>query len=250
MTTTATLAGRVALVTGASRGIGRAVAARLGLDGARVAVGYHRRRDDAVEVCRWLEARGCEAMPVGGDVAEPGDLDSMVDAVEAGIGPVDVLVSNAGSVRRLGLDELGVEEWDRTMNEHLRAAFLLARRVVPGMRSRHWGRLVFVSSAAAFTGGLVGPHYTAAKAGLIGLMRNLAAALAADGVTVNAVAPALVDTEAVRRLDEAAGGGLAGRLPMGRLGRPEEVADLVSAIVHNAFMTGQSVLLDGGLHPR
>ncbi len=248
--TTATLTGKVALVTGASRGIGRAVAAHLGLDGARVAVGYRRGRAEAEELCRWLEARGCEAMPVAGDVADPAAVETMVDAVEGGLGSVDVLVSNAGSVRRLTLDEVTVEAWDRTLDEHLRAAFLLARRVAPGMQRRRWGRVVLMSSVAAFTGGLVGPHYTAAKAGLIGLMRSLAASLAGDGVTVNAVAPGLIDTEAVHRLDDELGGGVSQRIPVGRLGRPEEVADLVSAIVHNAFMTGQTVLLDGGLHPR
>ncbi len=243
------LQGKVALVTGASRGIGRAIATRLAVDGVRIAAGYHRGRREAEELCAQLTDRGRDAVPVGGDVADPAAIDAMVDVVEERLGPVDVLVSNAGSVRRLSLEELDVEEWDRTMAEHLRAAFLLARRVVPGMRRRRWGRLVFISSVAAFNGGLVGPHYTAAKAGLIGLARSLALTLAPHGVTVNAVAPALIETEAVRRLDEDLRGELAERIPVGRLGRPDEVADLVAAVVRNSFMTGQSLLVDGGLCP-
>ncbi len=243
------LQGKVALVTGASRGIGRSIATRLAEDGVRIAVGYHRGRRDAEELCRRIVEEGGEAVPVGGDVADPAAIEAMVDAVEAGLGPVDVLVSNAGSVRRRSLEELDVEEWQRTMDEHLRAAFLLARRVVPGMRRRHWGRLVFISSVAAFTGGLVGPHYTAAKAGLIGLARSLAGALAAEGVTVNAVAPALIATDAVHRLEEGLRKDLARRIPVGRLGRPDEVADMVAAVVRNPFMTGQTVRVDGGLRP-
>lgn len=239
---------RTALVTGASRGIGRAVARALGRAGLSVAVGYHTHREEAEAVVREIAALGQEAVAVAGDVAAPDVGRALVDAAEAALGPVDVLVSNAGSVRPRDLESLSLEEWDRTFNEHLRAAFLLARRAVPAMAERGFGRVIFVSSVAAFTGGLTGPHYAAAKAGLGGLMRSLAAAYAPRGVTVNVVAPALVETDALGGLD-ADPERLAARIPVGRLGRPEEVAELVLALVRTGYVTGQSLLVDGGLRP-
>jgi 3-oxoacyl-[acyl-carrier protein] reductase len=244
------LSGRVALVTGASRGIGRAVAEALAGAGVKVAAGYRTGRDEAEGLAGEIRARGGAALPVGGDVADPAAIEAMVVAAREKLGPIDILVSNAGTARKRALEELSIEEWDATFHEHLRAAFLLAKRLAPGMRERRFGRILFMSSVAAFTGGIVGPHYTAAKAGLIGLMHSLAAGLAPHGVTVNAVAPALVETGALAGLDDPARGGLARRVPVGRLGRPEEVADLVLAVVRNPYITGQTFLVDGGVYPR
>ena len=240
-----TLVGRVALVTGASRGIGHSVAARLAAAGMKVAVGYHRSRDAAEALCARIVVDGGEAVAVGGDVADPEAARGLVDAAEAQLGPVDVLVSNAGRAERRALADLDVETWDRTVAEHLRAAFVLAQRVIPGMRARGFGRIVLMGSVAADTGGIVGPHYTAAKAGLVGLMHALAADTAADGITVNLVAPALVDTTALRALGDRAA--LAGRLPVGRLGTPEEVAEVVATLAETGFVTGQTIHVDGGL---
>ncbi len=137
------------------------------------------------------------------------------------------------------------------MNVNTRPAFILAKRLIPGMRERGWGRVVFVSSVAAFTGGVVGPHYTASKAALVGLARALARPLAPHGVTVNAVAPALIeDTGTLPGDDEDSRQRLANLIPVGRLGCPEEVADVVRAIVENPYITAQTISVDGGMHPR
>jgi 3-oxoacyl-[acyl-carrier protein] reductase len=244
------LDGRVALVTGGSRGIGAAIAERFAGVGANVAVGYGRDAAAAEEMVGKIVASGRRSTAVGGDVEDPAEAERMADAVEAELGPVDILVSNAGIAPQQSLEEITTEDWDRVMNVNLRPAFLLAKRLTPGMLDRGWGRVIFVSSVAAFTGGLVGPHYTASKAALIGLARALAAPLAPHGVTVNAVAPALIEGGETLPGDAEARQQLADRIPVGRLGRPEEVAEIVCAIVENPFITAQTISVDGGLHPR
>jgi 3-oxoacyl-[acyl-carrier protein] reductase len=244
------LDGRTALVTGASRGIGAAIAERLAGAGADIVVGYGRDAAAAEQVVDKIVALGRRVVAVGGDLVDPAEVERMVGTAETELGPIDVLVSNAGIAPQQDLQEITVEDWDRVMNVNLRPAFLLARRLTPGMRERGWGRIVFVSSVAAFTGGLVGPHYTASKAALIGLARALAAPLAPHGITVNAVAPALIEGGETLPGDEEARRQLASRIPVGRLGRPEEVAEAVGAIVENPFITAQTLSVDGGIHPR
>jgi len=238
------LAGRVALVTGASGGIGSATAERLAAAGARVALHYGRNAQAAEELRRRL---GGDAIAVGGDLTDPAAPSEIVDAVERELGPVDVLVANAGIARRLTWEEADLSAWDEAFAVNLRAPFLLARRVIPPMRERGWGRIVFTSSVAAFIGGIVGPHYAATKSGLHGLVHFLAAQLAADGITVNAVAPALVEQTGMLPGDPDE---LAKRVPVGRLGRPAEIADLMVAILENGYLTNQVVSVDGGIYPR
>ena len=176
-------------------------------------------------------------------------VNALVDATETGLGPIDILISNAGMGDRKRLEELTLEEWDQTMHVNLRAAFVLAQRVTPGMRQRGWGRVIFISSVAAFTGGIVGPHYAASKAGLLGLTHSLSASLAPHGVTVNAVAPALIaDTGMLPGGPEAAGE-LVARIPVGRLGKPEDVVEAIMMLVVNSYMTNQTLLVDGGMYP-
>jgi 3-oxoacyl-[acyl-carrier protein] reductase len=237
------------LVTGASRGIGRAVAVGLARDGHDVAVGYATGADAAGEVAREVRALGRRAIAVGGDLADPAAADAVVDAVEAGLGPVEILVANAG-VNTPGrrAEEIPLEEWDRLHAVNLRAPFLLARRVLPGMAERGFGRIVLLSSVAAYTGGIIGAHYASSKAGLHGLAHSLSQQAAGDGVTVNVVAPALIESDMLPA-DPGTRGRLAASLPVGRLGTAEEVADLIAAVVRNGFVTNQSFLVDGGLHP-
>ncbi|MBV9455589.1 MAG: 3-oxoacyl-ACP reductase FabG [Rubrobacter sp.] len=242
--------GRVALVTGASRGIGAAIAERLAKAGADIAIGYGRDADAAEEVAGKIIASGRRAVAARGEVEDPARVKMLVEAVESTLGPIDILVSNAGIAPRQDLEEITVEDWDRVMSVNLRPAFLLAKRLTPGMQERGWGRIVLVSSVAAFTGGLVGPHYTASKAALIGLARALAGPLAPYGVTVNAVAPALIKGGATLPGGEEAHRQLAEQIPVGRLGRPEEVAEAVHSLVSNPFITSQTLLVDGGLYPR
>lgn len=242
----AALSDRVALVTGASGGIGSAVALRLAGAGAAVAAAYGRHAGAAERLAETITSRGGRAVAIGVDLREPDGPGRLVDAVAERLGPVDILVANAGVARRATLDDIDLGTWEEHQAVNLRAPFLLAQRVVPGMRSRQWGRIVFISSVAAFTGGIVGPHYASSKAGLLGLTHWLAAALAAQGITVNAIAPGLVETEMLPGSPDE----LKTRVPVGRLGQPDEVADLLLAVVTNGYLTNQTVGLDGGTYPR
>jgi len=241
---------RVALVTGASRGIGSAIAGRLAEVGVDVAVGYTNDRAAAEEQTARISRMGRRAMAVGSDVSDPSAVEEMVGKVEAELGSVDILISNAGIAPQQSLEEITVEDWDRVMDVNLKSAFLLAKRLAPGMHERKWGRMVFVSSVAAFTGGIVGAHYTTSKAGLIGLVHALAGPLAPHGVTVNAVAPALIEGGETLPGDEESRRQLAELVPVGRLGSPEEVAEAVLSLVSNSFITAQTVSVDGGMYPR
>lgn len=243
------LAGRVALVTGGSRGIGRAIVLRLGQAGVDVAVGYVTSRDAAEEVASQVRALGRRTLTVGGDLADPDAVRSLVERTAEALGPVEILVANAGEGQRVKWEELSVEQWDRMLAVNLRAPFLLAQAVAPRMVERGFGRIVFMSSVAAFTGGILAPHYSASKAGVIGLTHALAGPLAPHGVTVNAMAPALVETDMITG-NPAIAERFAGRIPVGRLGRPEEVADLTLAVIENGYVTGQTISIDGGLYPR
>ncbi len=238
-----TLAGRTALVTGASRGIGRAVALSLAEAGAAVAVNYRERAADARDVVAAIRRNGGKAMDVAADVSDARAVAEMVAAVEHELGPVDVLVNNAGLAIIRGIDDLTEEEFDRTIAVNLKSAFLCTKAVLPGMRARKWGRIVNISSGAARGAGGIGPHYNASKAGMEGLTRGYAARVVKDGVTVNAVAPSLIETDMVRA-------GLASspdRIPLGRFGTAEECAQAVLMVIGNAYMTGQTVALSGGL---
>jgi 3-oxoacyl-[acyl-carrier protein] reductase len=238
------LAGRVALVTGASRGIGRSIALGLAAAGARVGVNHRAAKEEALGVVREIEALGQHALVVEADVSIPGEVDTIVASVERELGAVDILVHNAGIARPLPLEAIRLATWDATFAVNLRAAFVLSSVVIPGMRARRWGRLLYVSSSAARVGGIVGPHYAASKAGLEGLMHSYASLLAREGITANAIAPALIETEMLAGNPAA----VPDRLPVGRLGTPEEVAEIVVAVTSNAFITGQTIQVNGGIY--
>jgi 3-oxoacyl-[acyl-carrier protein] reductase len=242
------LAGRVALVTGASGGIGEAIAGRLGDAGAKLALAYARDATRADELARELGARGVRAITAGADLADRDAALGLVADVERELGPVEVLVANAGAgQRRERIEDVTDSDWDHHLAVNLTAPFVLARRIAPGMRERGFGRILFVSSVAAFTGGIVGPHYAASKAGLHGITHWLASRLAGHGVTVNALAPALIERTGML---PGASDDLSSRIPVGRLGTPDEVADLAVAILRNAYLTNQVVGIDGGIYPR
>ena len=236
------LNGRVALVTGGSRGIGAAIALALANSGAAVAVNYRERAADAEAVAGKIKTAGGRAMTVGADVSQGADVTRMVAEIAAALGPIDILVNNAGIAIIRDLDHLTEEDFDRTILVNLKSAFLCTQAVVPSMRARRWGRIVNVSSGAARGAGAIGPHYNASKAGIEGLTRGYAARLVKDGITVNAVAPSLIETDMMRGRPE-----LAQRIPLGRLGQADEVAQAVMMLVDNAYMTGQTVAMSGGM---
>ena len=236
--------GRVALVTGASRVIGRAIALALAAAGADIAINYREAGAAAAAVAAEAAALGRRAVAIGADIADGEAVAALVAATEARLGPVDILVNNAGIARRLAPEALSEAEFARTLAVNLTGAFLCIQRVLPGMRQRRWGRIVNISSGAARGSGIIGVHYNASKAGLEGLTRGYAARLAGEGVTVNAVAPSLIETDMLAEGREA----LARKVPLGRLGRPEEVAEAVLMVAGNAYMTGQTVPVNGGMH--
>jgi 3-oxoacyl-[acyl-carrier protein] reductase len=237
------LTGRVALVTGASRGIGRAVALALAGTGADVAVNYYSRERDALDVADAVRALGRRALTVRADVSNGDAVDEMIRAIDREIGPADLLVNNAGLALRRDLDDLTEADFDRTLNVNLKSVFLCTQAALPHMRAQGWGRIVNVSSGAARGAGVVGVHYNASKAGVEGLTRGYAARLAPEGITVNAVAPSLIDTEMLPMRDD-----YVMKIPVGRLGLPDEVAQAILMVVGNGYMTGQTIQVNGGLH--
>jgi 3-oxoacyl-[acyl-carrier protein] reductase len=238
----AALKGRVALVTGGSRGIGRAIAVSLADAGAAVAVNYLEKATAAKQVADTIRDLGGKAMAVGADVSQGAAVKGMVAAVERELGPIDVLINNAGLGLVRTLDDLTEDDFDRTIAVNLKSVFLCTQAVIAGMRVRKWGRIVNISSGAARGAGGVGPHYNASKAGMEGMTRGYAARLVKDGITVNAVAPSLIQTDMVGAVASSAS-----RIPLGRFGTPEECAQVVMMLVGNEYMTGQTVALSGGL---
>jgi 3-oxoacyl-[acyl-carrier protein] reductase len=240
----------VALITGGSRGIGAATAVRLARDGHDVAIAYGSSSAAAGRVAAEVRALGRAARTFPADMADVEAPVALVTAVERELGPLEIVIANAGINDPMEQDPRKVDAaaWDRAMAINLRAPFLLARAAIGGMIERGFGRIVFLSSVAAFTGGIVGPHYAASKAGLHGLAHSLSQFAAGHGVTVNVIAPALIATD-MMPTDEQSRSELARRIPVGRLGQAGEVADLIAAIVSNPYITNQSILIDGGIRP-
>ena len=236
------LIGKVALVTGASRGIGAAIAVALSEAGAAVAVNYRERADAANALVADINRAGQRAIAVAADVSQGPAVTAMVDRVASSLGPVDILVNNAGIAIVRGVDDLTEDDFDRTITVNLKSAFLCTKAVLPPMREKKWGRIVNITSGAARGAGSIGPHYNASKAGMEGLTRGYAARLVKEGITVNAVAPSLIETDMMSGRSD-----LASRIPLGRLGHPEEVAQAVLMVLGNDYITGQTIMLNGGM---
>ncbi|HEY1471173.1 MAG TPA: 3-oxoacyl-ACP reductase family protein [Candidatus Acidoferrum sp.] len=233
---------RVALVTGASRGIGRSIAIALAAAGSNVAVNYRKQQSAAAEVCSEIQGLGRRAVPLQADVSLSSDVDHLVTAVERDLGPIDILVNNAGITQVKQFAELSEADWDEILRVNLKSAFLVTNRVLPGMRQRRWGRIINLSSVAAQTGGVIGPHYAASKAGLIGLTHSYAALLAKEGITANAIAPALIATDMVTSNPNAS----PDRLPVGFFGTPDEIGRAAALLAESDFITGQTISINGG----
>ncbi len=240
---------KIALITGASRGIGRATALALASQGADVVINCRSRREQAEDVCREAQARGARALVVPGDVSDPEAVDAMFETVKQEWGPVDILVCNAGINR----DNLFVRTRDRDFRDivdvNLFGSFYCAQAAARAMVRKRWGRIVFVSSVVGLRGNVGQTAYSASKAALLGMTRTLARELAGRNITVNAIAPGFVETEMTGDLGEEIQSTLRAQIPAGRFGTPEEIGSLVGFLASEeaAYMTGQTLVMDGGL---
>ena len=238
------LSGRVALVTGASRGIGKAIALSLADAGADVAVNYRVQVEAAEAVGKTIRATGRQGIAIQADVSITADVERLVKTVETELGPVTILVNNAGIGRMLPAEQVTEEIWNEFLAVNLTSVFLVSQRVLPGMRAARWGRIINLSSVAAQYGGVIGPHYAATKAGILGLTRSYASQFAKEGITANAIAPALIETDMVAGLPK----DLASRIPVGAIGSPDEVARVAVTLAQSSFITGQTININGGLY--
>jgi len=244
MSESGNLKGKVALVTGGSRGIGRAIALALGRAGADLAVNYRTRSEEAETVRAEAADLGRRCMTVRADVSVAAEVSRMVESIERALGPVAVLVNNAGVVIPRELHEITEADWDETIGVNLKSVFLVTRAALPRMRAARWGRIINISSTAAQVGGIVGPHCAASKAGILGLTHAYATLLAGEGITVNAIAPALISTEMIADNPRAR----PARIPVGRFGTAAEVADAALMLACNGYITGQTIQVNGGAY--
>jgi len=243
------LAGKVALVTGASRGIGAVVACRLAQAGAKVGVNYHASPDAATQVADSINKSGGEAFLVGGDVSQAESAESVVKRVVEHFGNIDILVNNAGINRDQLLIRMKPEDFDAVINVNLRGAFLCTRYVMTHLIRQRSGRVVNMSSVVGLSGNPGQANYAAAKAGLIGLTKAVAREVASRNVTVNALAPGYITTAMVDELSEETQAKILARIPMGRFGTPEDVAEAVLFLCSDgaSYITGQVLTIDGGM---
>ena len=245
-----TLKGRTALITGASRGIGRATAQRLAQDGARIAVNYKGNAEAAAETKRLVEAAGSTAALVQGDVSVEVDADRVVkEAIAFGEGKLDILVNNAGTTRDDLLIRMTPEAWDTVMDLNLRGAFLITKAAMRPMMKARFGRVVNVSSVAGVAGNAGQANYASAKAGLIGFTKTVAREMASRNITCNAVAPGFVPTDLTNSLLGQMEETILKQIPLGRFGTVEDVANAIAFLVSEeaAYITGQVLQIDGGM---
>ena len=236
------LRNRIALVTGGSRGIGAAVAVALANAGADVAVNYRDRAQAANAVCGEIAGMGRKSVAVQADVSVVADVKRLVAETEAHIGGIDILVNNAAIAHPRKFEQITEAEWDEVLAVNLKSVFLVTQAVIGGMLQRKWGRIINLSSVAAQTGGAVGAHYAASKAGIIGLTHSCASAFIREGITVNAIAPALIETDMVASNPNAN----PNLIPMGHFGSVDDVASVAVMLATNGYMTGQTISVNGG----
>ena len=244
------LEGRTALITGASRGIGRATAVRLAKDGAKIAVNYKGNVNAAEEAKRAIEEAGSSATLVQGDVSVEADADRVVkDAVTFGGGKLDILVNNAGTTRDDLLIRMTAEQWDAVVDLNLRGAFLITRAAMRPMMKARFGRIVNVSSVAGVAGNMGQANYASAKAGLIGFTKTVAREMATRNITCNAVAPGFVPTDLTQSLIKQMEETILKQIPLGRFGTVDDVANAIAFLVSEeaAYITGQVLQIDGGM---
>jgi len=245
------LEGRIALITGAGRGIGAACARAMSKRGADVVINYHHSEQEAADVAADVRSHGRRALVVQADVSKPEQVQAMLEQAQAEFGQVDILVNNAGRHNHIPIEQMSMEQWYDIIDTNLTSQMLCIKAVIPGMKERGWGRIVNLAAMAALKGSGSGDvSYSGSKAGVLGLTRAIFRPLAQYGITVNAVAPGPIDTDMVRLgIDPDRLRGYVSRTPVGRVGRPEEVAELISFLSSDraSYLTGQVISINGGL---
>ncbi|MDQ4003471.1 MAG: 3-oxoacyl-[acyl-carrier-protein] reductase [Actinomycetota bacterium] len=241
--------GRVALVTGGGRGIGRAIAVRLAKGGMKVAVAYRTNDAAAEETTDLVRDVGARGELFKGDVASPEDVEALVKGVGEAFGPVEILVNNAGMTRDNILLRMNNAEFDEVLRTNLKGTYLCTRAVLRRMVRARWGRIVNISSVVGLLGNAGQANYAASKAGIIGFTKSVAREVAGRGITVNVVAPGYVETELTGSLSEDIKGQIMGQVPMGRFGKPQEIAEVVAFLAGDGagYVTGQTISVDGGM---
>lgn len=241
---------RVALITGASGALGRAIAIRLAGDGYRLALHYRGSEPEVRSLGDELARRGVRALPVQADVRREADVNAMVAGIEKELGPIALVVNNAGLVKDKTIWKMTEEDWDIVLDTNLKGSFLVAKAVVPGMKARKGGAIINVSSIVGAMGNFGQVNYAASKAGLIGFTKALAKEVARDGITVNAICPGFMDTPMVRNVPAAVQEKLLAQIPLGRFGEPSAVGDAVAYLAgpSGAWITGQVLHVNGGMY--
>ncbi|POW55243.1 hypothetical protein C3408_18690 [Candidatus Pantoea alvi] len=233
---------KVALVTGASRGIGREAALALSRAGCRVVINYRHSSASAEALAEQIAQEGNTAIALAADVSRHDEVSQLISEIGERFGDVDILVNNAGINPVQNWKEISADDWNSVLLTNLSSSFFMSQAVLPAMQRNGWGRVIMMSSVAAQTGGVIGPHYAASKAGQIGLMHSYANLLAGCGITVNAVAPALIETDMIKNNDSIK----PDLIPVGRFGQPDEVVDAIMMLVRNGYINGQTINVNGG----
>ncbi len=242
---------KIALVTGSSRGIGAATALKLAGQGCDVAINYLSNRDQANSVAKSIEDLGQRAIAIQADVSDPGQVKRLIDEASKQLGGLNILVNNSGYSSHGALENLPIEEWRKMMAVTLDAAFYTAKYALPHLKACGWGRIVNVASLRAMTGSAQGAHYAAAKAGLIGLTKSLALALAPE-ITVNAISPGYTATDMNKKSLDQKGDQIRAQIPLRRIASPEEIADVIAFLCSEqaGYITGETINANGGIYMR
>ncbi|HSH35402.1 3-oxoacyl-[acyl-carrier-protein] reductase [Schnuerera sp.] len=243
------LVGKNALVTGGSRGIGKAIALKLSNNGINVAISYINNKEKAKEVIDEIEKNGVKGIALKADISKEEDVLNMVKDIETELGAIDILVNNAGITRDNLIIRMKPDEWDDVIGTNLKGTYLCTKSVVRGMMKKRYGKIINIASVVGITGNLGQGNYSASKAGVIGFTKSMARELASRGINVNAVAPGFIETDMTEILEEDIKNSLVKSIPMGRIGKPEDIANIVIFLASEIsdYITGQVINVDGGM---